>query len=386
MILLFIFTNILLGEIEIIPVNSQLNQRTYKYFWPILANGGIYIDSSNIYIADQNRILILDRDNISSRTNYDFKIHGSTDFLIKELTVTKQYYYFTLYLPDGRNYLYKTNRMKNLKYGPVLKHGNCDRMLILPNDVLLASGPYRPGYAHFLDLNDDEENMMNEGTIQDLLYSFYEDNKSFTVAYYDSTLKLIDSLNILSLTGQAALAFDRLYTHHPIDISKSGDIYLIDNSNGYTIKHFARSSIACNILNIQDPSFLALPESLTVKSLSQIRYVYRSFTQAYMLYIRENYIISSFYYNPEGFDDPKPPYYYDILDLKGNIISSGQLEYPVIAEDQANKVFLFIRLDDGWYKKDKLFLVGLTMNDFITGKATKNYIDKAISQWTSTHG
>ena len=53
----------------------------------------------------------------------------------------------------------------------------------------------------------------------------------------------------------------------------------------------------------------------------------------------------------------------------------------VLCEDEKDKVFLYVKKNGGWFEEDQIYLVGLTIEDFLQGKAKKEVVDKLISEY-----
>ncbi len=101
----------------------------------------------------------------------------------------------------------------------------------------------------------------------------------------------------------------------------------------------------------------------------------------YCLYNKGNYIITSFFQNPEWRGPVEGPYYYDIINLQGELVSSGTLDYPIITEDNCEKIFLFVKIEGGWFEDDEVFLVGVTIEDIIKGVISKGSIDESVARF-----
>ncbi|NQV16626.1 hypothetical protein HQ531_14280 [bacterium] len=379
MILLLI--SALYSESEVIKIRGDFSDWTIKYFWPSRSNGGMWIDTKNIYIPDQKKLYIQSRYDNNENTSMELQLHGDNFFKICRVLVSETSFYFTILKGDGRNYLYKRGRTNALTIGPISKHGNCKRMLELPDGNIVASGNYRPLYTEYLDLYDDETaGGPTELSIQKF-NEFYEKTKAFTLTFYDKNLKLLDSANIINRSGKNGRLFDMLYTYHPIDISDNGSIYLIDNEQGYVVEKYEPPYKLASNIEINNKAFKKVADFLTDERRESYDKTAGTLTQAYALYIKGDLIITSFMFSPTGRDLPEPPYFYDIMDLQGKIVSSGQFEYPLICEDQGEKVFFFSRQERGWFEDDDLFLVGMTLQDIIEGRASKQAIDSAIRHY-----
>ncbi len=368
------------GGIEVIKIQGELDEYTEKYFWPTLTNGGIYIDSSEIYISNGNTIYRQGR----KGKDYDVEsiaIHGKNPFIIRELLVTKEAYYLTLFWGNGQLYLYKKSRVNSNDVGPVLHHGNCDRMLLLPNSEILATGAQITSYGEYINRYDNNSiNGLSERG-KEKIRSLYEKNKAFTLSFFDQDLNLIDSANVIERRGDDNKAFTYLWPNHPVDVSQTGSLYLIDNDNGYTIEKYESPYKISSELALKNEAFVKIPRGLTMTQMRALKKTKGSYSQVYALYIKDDYLITSFYESITGRDLPSAPYYYDISSMDGAVVRSDVLDYPIIAEDEADKVFLFVRRERGWFEHDNLYLVGLNLKDLLAGKGKKEVIDGAIDEY-----
>lgn len=371
----------LYGKVEVIKINCELTGWTKTYFWPGLANGGIIIDEEKIILPNGNKLYIQSRSNPDEFLYEKFMINGKSSFIIRKVLFTKSGYCFTVFRNDGRFYLYKPAWKDNLKIGPEVKHGNSQRLLSLPSHYLLASGLYRPANSIFLDRYDDESNGAPTELSKTKYKELYQLNKAFTISFYDENLQLVDSANVLNRVGENASAFEDLWTTHPIDIDSDASVYLIDNDIGYRIKQLAPPYKHHELIAVENDLFKEIPGEMTDELYSTFKRRQNSYSEAYALYVKGIYIITSFYSAPVGRDLPEPPYYYDIIKKDGAHVSTGIIKYPIITEDESDKVFLYVKRDGGWFEDDQIYLVGLTMEDFFTGKAETQYIDEAIKQY-----
>ena len=59
------------------------------------------------------------------------------------------------------------------------------------------------------------------------------------------------------------------------------------------------------------------------------------------------------------------------------------LPYPIVGEDEKEKVFFYKKIEGGWFGRDRVFLIGMTISDIIDGKATTANIDAAVIKYIS---
>jgi len=381
MIVLIALVDIAQCGFEVIPVTGSLSDRTTKNLWPVFCNGAININSNELLIPDGTRIYIQERKSPYDHTQVELKRNSKDSFTTYELCSDKNVISYTVLAGDGRYYLFKRSRVNGAIYGPVPKHGLADRMILLPDGKVLASGIYRPRYVNYLDLYDDESQGYQTERSKDMFLSLYTTDKAFTLTIYDQSMTLIDSGNVLNRIGVDAQVFERFYVKHPMDVTDDNTVYLIDNSDGYLVKRYSDLNKLDYTFKISNDKFLAIPHNLNENDLTGLREQEGSYSVAYSLYKKGDYIITSFFQNPAMGGNVDPPYRYDISRTSGELCSSGALEYPIICEDDDNKIFLFVQIDGGWFSEDEIYLVGITIQDLLTNNVSKQDIDNSIAEF-----
>lgn len=380
MVLIVLSLSVVFAQPEVIKIDDKIFDRTKKYFWPGLANGGVFIGDGKIYIPDQNRVLVQSRTNPQDKTYLNIHLGGKDRLRIYEICVTDQKYYLTVFLDDGRFYIASKTKL-GLKDGVLVpKHGSCDRMIETGNGNILATGSYRPAYGVYLDLYDDESGSGQTELSKRMFDSFYREQIAFTLAFYDKDLVLIDSANAIDRVGENAEYFDYMFLGHPVDVTQSGEVFYIDNDQGYIVERYSEKTKMIKSTHVKHNKFKPIPSVMNDDVRKTLHGNENSYSEAYALYIKNDKIITSFFQSPKLGDSPKPPYYYDILTLEGKHLFSGTIQYPIICEDEAEKVFLFVRVPGGWFEDDVLYLVGVTLEDIMAGKAKKSYIEAAIAK------
>lgn len=368
------------GQPEVIRITGTLKDETVKYFWPEKANGGMCIDTGWIYIPDGNTIYIQSRHSKDHHRD-TVRIKGRDEFNIYKMHKTKHIFYLNTFWPNGRFYLYKHTPKTETNSGLVPKHGSPGRMFNLSDGRLLVSGNYRPFFRDALDLYQESASTSYMSYIKQNLKKYYLSSKSFTLTFYSDSLKLVDSLNIINRVKEDGYAFDRMWTKQAIDVDSGGTIYLIDNDQGYVVEKYASPDSEPDAIKLVNDNFKPIPRGLTEASISKLKSHPNSFSMAYALYLKNDMLVTSFHQNATGRTLPGPPYEYDITRLDGQKIASGSLAYPIITEDSGEKVFLYVLRDGGWFQDDKLYLIGLTVEDILNGSAEKHEVDLAIQQY-----
>ncbi len=254
--LILMCTAVVFGEFEVIPINGKLSGDTKDILWPVFSNGSISISENEVVIPDGTQLYVQSRFAPYENTQVNLKRHKKDSFTVYELSVSKEIYWYTVLAGDGRYYLFKKSRGTGMVFGPVPKHGLVDRMFIMPDNTLLATGAYRPKYVKYLDLYDDESQGVQTQLSKDMFMELYNNYKAFTLALYDNEISLIDSGNVINRTGENAQVFERLYINHVVDVTNEGIIFLIDNDDGYRIDEYERINKFSQSLKIDNKNFI----------------------------------------------------------------------------------------------------------------------------------
>ena len=377
-LVLFMLVTMVFGEFEVIKIMGPLSERTLERLWPVFSNGAISLNEHELVIPDGTQLYLQKRFPPFDQTTVQLKRHPKEHFTIYETSVTKSAFAYTVLASDGRFYLFKKNRRNGDLYGPVPKHGLADRMILLPDDRLIASGLYRPRYTTFLDLYDDNTQRTQTQKSKDMFLQLYETDKAFSLAIYDSKLTLIDSGNVIDRIGENAQWFERLYLNHTFDITQKHTIYLIDSDKGYVVEEYSALNVFVGEFKVANTKFKNIPENINKDILNELRKTPKSYSVPYALYIKDEYIITSFFQSPAWREPIEPPYYYDISSLGGTLVDSGEICYPILCEDEGNKVFLLVTIDGGWFGQDNHFLVGVTIQDILENRVSKVTIDESV--------
>ena len=381
--LLVILSSALSGEVEVIKIAGNLDPHTRSYFWPAKTQGGIYIDNKDIYIADGNRIYIQDR-HTAQHTWTPMEMGGKDSFKIYSILKVNNTYYLNSIWGNGRFYLSVHDLSGRSVSGLKPKHGSPGRMFGLRDDKILVSGNYRPLYAYMLDRYDTNSALteVDKKKFNDLFLR----TRSFTVAVYTADLKLMDSLNVIHRNGVNGELFDRLWTTQAIDMDTSETLYLVDNDQGYVIEKYVRPYTVKVEMRIENALYKPIPDRLTHEIFSDLQQRGTIYSVVYGLYVKGDRILTTFYEKPSGRDAPSPPYGYNVSTLSGEPLLSSSLPYPIIAEDDEDKVFFYVTRKGGWFKPNQEYLVGMTLGDISKGLAKREAIDREINEYEIGHG
>jgi len=373
--------NYALSAFEVIPISGALSANTREYLWPSFTNGAITVNDHEIIIPDGSHLYIQSRTAPYNYTEIEFNNHNKDSFTIYETCENDNYYGFTLLAGDGRYYLAKYNKHTGEFIGPEPKHGLVDRMIILPNNNIIATGLFRPSYVEYLDRYDDNTQRFQTQLSKDKFMELYSTERAFSLAIYDDKLNLIDSGNVINRVGENAQVFERFYIKHPADYTVEGNIYLIDSNDGYVVERYNDLKHHEYSFTIENKNFMRIPYSLTQEDMNGIRKIGNSYSVPYVLYQKQGFIVTGFFQNPEYRGRVNGPYYYDVCTLQGVHTATGILDYPILCEDGGDKIFLFVIKDGGWFQDDLLFLVGITVTDLLTGQVSRELVDSSIESF-----
>lgn len=375
-----------MAQHEVIPLGEELSDEAAERLWPTFSGGAISIDQEKLVIPDGNELFIQERTYPFDQTKV--KLHKQVDglFIAYQVVAKKRVYFYSALGKDGRFYLFKMNQGTGEILGPVLRHGTAsERMFLLEDDRFVVTGLYRPELTQYLKLIESisiEEQKRNNKARFDALYAKH---KSYTISIYDKELMEVDSGNVIDRTGDNARAFERLFPEHPVDVSKSNDLFLIDNDQGYVVERYSNIKSFSSKFRINNPAFKAIPKVLTHDEGNSLRSQDRAYSIAYCLFYKKGLILTGFFQAPIMYQERKGPFYYDVSTESGELLASGSLGYPFLAEDDNSKIFVYVNKKGGWFESDQHYLVGVTMHDLIAGRVSKQSIDASIEQYSREH-
>jgi len=382
LIVVLLVTCSLYGNIEIIELSEELSKSVIKKRWTSLASGGLYLDSLSLYLSDENLIYIQSRDKHSGVKVLHVSMNGSEAFKVIRILPTRTSFYLTLFMGNGRLYLSHVEREGLTTKRVIEKHGYAGKMSWF-NERVYVGGLYWPEYAGYLDKfkaqSGNKISEMNRRSYEEL----FKTKGGFTLTVYDNALARVDSVNEISRTGEDAHGFMLLYVPQPYDINTEGDIFLIDNEKGYVVKRYRTNQGVVSEFKIENQNYMRLPEILTNTSAKQLKVSDKGYSVAYGLYEKQDFILSCFYQSSPPPTVPEPPFYYDVSTKTGELVKNGVLPYPIVGEDEKEKVFFYKKIEGGWFGRDRVFLIGMTISDIIDGKATIANIDAAVIKYIS---
>jgi len=380
--LIFFFAVIGFSQFEVIEVSGGLSETTADRLWPVFKSGAITIRENEIIIPDGSSLYIQSRFTPFEYTTINLKRNKDDHFTVYDATANEELFAYAVVAGDGHYYLFERKRKTGDIQGPEMRHGlTVDRMFILPNNELLVTSIYRPQLKDFVrkyrkgSLSEQRKNSKEK------FDPLYENYKAYTLSVYDEGLAEYKTGNVIERVGDNARAFEGLYQTHPVDTAAGGVVYLIDNDQGYVVEKYTGVTEFASSFEIRNPKYKKLPAVLTLEKMLKLRSSANLFSVPYALYHKHGHIISGFFQAPVRFDPVIPPYYFDISTVNGELVYTGQLEYPFLCEDSGEKVFLYVKKEGGWFEDDEHFLVGVTIQDILNGTVSKTTIDENIDSF-----
>jgi len=370
---------------DVIPISTDLDDASKSDLWPYLSTGGIYVDSVNIYIPTKNKLYVQSLIDPAVHTTINFEINGSDKFRIRKVVIDKNRFYFTIFLFNGRFYLYSTDKNRDNTIGPVDRHGNSQGLALIKHKYLVASGNYRPAYSMFLDRYDTNTLDGDTQSARDHFKYLNQHTHPYSLSVYALNLKLLDSLNMVDRDGDHAAAFENLYVKQPLFVLNDSTIFTCDNSAGYVINSFTYPSKDQHIILLHNSHFKALPQHLDKAVIKELRSTPNSYSQVYILFVSDSLMLTSFFTSPTAQNKPEPPYYYDLTKMNGQKVVTGSLDYPIVAHNSKDHIYLLVRQAGGWFEDDRYYFVGMTLTELLKHGASKERISQLIDTYKAEH-
>lgn len=379
LLILLFFVGGLNAEHEIIKVTAEQKWPT-EYLLYRFSDGSAFLDNENLYIGGKGEITVQSRAASSKTDKIKLPVEHHEHLSYSKILIEKGVLTTFFHAPNGFNYICSYNLGTGQVAGPVRKHRFGGRILRTANGKLAVAGLYRPLYEIYLDRYDDESLGYQTDLSKKMFKELYQASEAFSVTIYDDNLTRVDSAAILKRNCEDAEAFELLQLMAPMDISDN-DIYILEHSEGYVVSVYDSSLVKANSLKIDNDQFLRVPLNLTQKAAQSMRRKERTHSKVYALFVQNQFILCSFFQNREVGKGVIPPFYLDIIDKKGKQILSTQFQYPVVMEDDLDKVFFLVVREGGWFEPDVVYLVGMTVEDILSGEAEKPAIDEAIDRF-----
>jgi len=379
---LLLFATVATAQFEVIEVSNDLSPRTLELLWPVYRSGAISINDNEIIYPDQGFLTIQSRQNPLRTAKISLKHKGKDFFTAYQVAANARLLFYTVVGQDGRFYLFQRDRATEQIIHAQSRHGVSAERLFLINDSLsIATGAYRPELIGYLEKYNKDSIQEQRRNRKEKFDPLYLNHKAYSISVYDKKLKEVKRGNVINRIGDDARAYEGLYITHPVDTNSKNELYLIDNDQGYVVEKYVDFVDFNNSFEIQNPHFKKLPVKLTLEDMHEMWESESRYSVPYALYVKGDQMLTAFFQAPIRHGDVKPPYYYDLCTLSGEHLSSGELPYPFLCEDENEKLFLYVKKEGGWFEDDTHYLVGVTMADLISGKVEKSTVDLSIQKY-----
>ncbi len=366
-----------------VEIGDNLSSSVREHLWPNLAHGGIIIDSTTIMISNEDNLYVQAKNDIENFYKISLKKDRKDKIRVSKIAATEKDLFYSAFSEDEAVFhLYKLNRQTREVTGPVRRLPRIDGVFITEGNKMVTTGNKKDDYLKhvFRRYKPDYDESVSDAEIAEKRY--YENHEISTITIYDEGLNEELNLNQIQRTGENLRAFDRAYVMYPADYSaQKQKLYIIDNSEGYVIKKYSLLTGENERFQVEHKKYKEIPSPLTIERIEKFKKVDASYSVPYFIYEKNGFIISGFYQTPILFKEITPPFYYDISLSSGDHVATGVLKYPIIAEDQMDKVFAFYRLEGGWFQDDRLFLVGFSVKELLSGEVSNQYIEDAVAKY-----
>lgn len=369
------------GQPEVIRVSDIYNAS--KYVSTLLMDGGLAVDDQFVYLASEGGVYKQEKLSPKNAHLLQFDIKHKELFKPYSFMMEKDKLTVFFFAPNGRYYLCTTDMNGSFISGPISRNSGDGKIIRAQDGELVVAGLYRPQYVPYLDKYDDESGFQPTELSKRMFKQLYETSSAFFVSFYDDSLNLVDSLNVLSLKGEHARAYENLFLPTPMDIDDKGNVLIIDHVDGYDIKIINPETREETRITIWNEHFNPIPIELNTAVNEALKSKSGSYSKTYALYVTQGHILTSFYQNSSGRGPIDGPYHLDVITRSGAHKLSSVVNYPAVAKGPSDKIFFLIVRDGGWLGKDEIYLVGMTIPEIINGMARKEVIDAAIDSFNN---
>ena len=346
-----------------------------------LSNGGVYLDESNVYLIGKGAVFVQPKLYPDRIEKIDINLKYSKYFLFNSI-LHDQGRLIALYLGiDGRYYLCSINMGGSDVLGPVSKHGVRGRMIRTKRGQYLQAGRYRPLYAKYLDLYDDESGTGPTELAISKFKELYEISDAFLLSFYNDSLDLVDSAAVIPLKGEAAEAYEALYFSTPMDVDSSDNIYYVSHLDGYAMNRIDSHRNRNKVYPLWNENFRPIPRSMTKDEAEALNSESGMYSRVYALYADNKYILTSFVQNNATQKPTTGPYHIDIMTILGEQVFSIVSNHPVVTKSPTDKIYFAVTVKGGWLEGDQLYLVGMRIKDVLNGLAEEHLIKAAIHRF-----
>jgi len=371
------------SQYEVLEISNEFTPTLYSEI--ALSGGRCVIGDSAIYLAGEGAVFIQQKGRPDENVWLNLDLKHNKYYSIASLLYDNNKLRLFFRGLDGMYYLCTVDMDGTIVRGPVRKHGKRGHLKKTNDDLLLHAGLYRPLYATYLDLYDDESGPGPTDQSKRMFRELYRSSDAFFLWFYDDSLQRVDSAAVLPLKGEEAEAYERLYFSTPMDIDASGNVYFIDHIDGYTVKRLDPGTQKIDQFSLWNKNYNPIPIRMNKDESRALDSKSGSYSRAYALHSDDTHILTSFVQNNASRDPNKGPYHIDVMTVSGKQLLTMTSDYPVVSEDSMGRVFFAVLREGGWFKASELFLVGMTIQDVLNGAAEQKKVDEAINHFKKQH-
>ncbi len=381
-IVLAVMLSLSAKESMVVRLNNIIDPDEAETLWPYTANRqmlfannvGTLLLKQKVIIYEEHSEEIIQDIKILPRKRYSM-IPGAIDWHNERYVCV----FLNPAIGKKRIGLFNTRDNKHLVQQ---KHhsvgGSYDVRLLDKGQKVLLAGPYLSSYEKTLDLYDEDSINPSQYSINKF-NEFFESNTAYILWKYNEQLEIVDSADAVGRRGVDLEEFLQLHRAQTLDLDEEENIYLIHTSENYLFRSYSSSFSLINEFKGKNKKFIPIPHKLKKGQADDLTGKSGSYSVPYALYSIGDHIVSSFYQNPEGWEKPEAPYYYDIFLKTGKKQASGVLPYPLFGKDDEKNMYLFVYNEsDSWFGDDEYYLVEISLEELMSGKVDKLFVMRRI--------
>jgi hypothetical protein len=229
------------------------------------------------------------------------------------------------------------------------------------------------GYKKILDRYD--ENVINPSEdSQAKVKEFFKNNRAYSLCKYDQQLNIIDSADFVSQSGEELEVYMRLKEFQAMDLDEKSNIYLVNPERGFKIKVYSGDLKLKNEFICKNSYYRPIPKDIEKTALDKYRNGSNQYSIVYALYVIRDEIITTFYQNVPPGEKPIGPYFFDIFTKLGQPRYSGSTPFPIFARDDSQNLYLYVKVEGGFFFSDNYYLVQISAEELSSGLVDREFV------------
>lgn len=373
-----------LAATKTVKLNSIISTSEARGLWPSSSNTGKLFYGEIGVLLLNTRVVYFDKTTNDVVTEFNVLPQKRYSMIPVSLAVNSRTYACVYNNPANGRYrigVFDNNGNKLIVKRPHhTGHASYKVFSQQEGEIIYLVSPHLSGYEKALDLYD-ENSMTPSQYSSDKFDAFFRENKALTIWKHDEKLELVDSTDVISRTGVDLKEYLQLYDNQAVDQDKDSNIHLIHSSNNYLIRSYSPSLQLEKEFRCENDDFNPIPNTLFIGDAKRLKSKQGNYSIFYALYSINDWLVTSFYQNPEGWERPEGPYYFDIHSKDGEKRTSGQLPYPFFGRDDEGNMYLYVMKEsDTWLGDDEYYLVEISIAELIAGKVSQSFVLNRIKQ------